>query len=247
MIRHIRTVIWKEWKELILQRDRSRKDVLVRAMVVTVVFVFMVWRVGLAFVDNPVLLFMPGYILLFCVIAIVADSFAGERERHTLETLLASRLPDQSILLGKIASAVLLAWAVMFFVLLCGLVEVNIQRAAEYGLILPVHRFIGVLVFSLLLLVFVSCVGVFVSLRASTVRQATQILNITFMVFGFALLYTGAMLPADWRTTLLRALSGVNRIWLEIGAAAIFVALDTCLLAAARHRFRRNRIMHVDA
>jgi ABC-2 type transport system permease protein len=243
MIRHIRTVIWKEWKEIVLQRDRSRKDVLIRTAIAAVVFGFMVWRVGLAFVDNPMLLLLPAYVLLFCVIAIVTDSFAGERERHTLETLLASRLSDQSILAGKIASAVLLAWGVTFLVLVCGLVEVNLQRLAGHALILPVHRLVTVLVFSLFLLVFVSGAGVFVSLRSSTVRQATQILNISFMVLGFGLLYATVSLPAEWRARLLRALAGENQIRTEIAAALFFLALDAGLLAAARLRFRRNRLI----
>ena len=36
----------------------------------------------------------------------IADGIPGERERHTLETLLASRLSDRSILLGKVMAAV---------------------------------------------------------------------------------------------------------------------------------------------
>ena len=44
------------------------------------------------------------------VSSLVADSFAGERERHTLETLLASRLPDRAILAGKLLVPVAVAW-----------------------------------------------------------------------------------------------------------------------------------------
>jgi len=44
---------------------------------------------------------------LLIVMSIVPDSFAGERDRATLETLLASRLPDRAILLGKVAAATL--------------------------------------------------------------------------------------------------------------------------------------------
>jgi len=242
MIRQIRTVIWKEWKEILLQRDRSRKDVLAQRLIAAVVFGFLVWRVGLAFVDSPMMLVMPAFVLIFCVIAIVADSFAGERERHTLETLLASRLSDQSILLGKIAAAVLLAWGVMLLLLVLGLIEVNLQRSAAHVLIFPLHRMTTVLVFSFLFLLFVSCTGVFVSLRASTVRQATQILNISFMVLGFASLYAGVSLPLEWRTKFMQALAGANQVQIEVAAGFGFLLFDAMLVSAARLRFRRNRL-----
>src|SRR6266542_3129096 len=100
MITHLPTMIWKEWREFLLQRDRSRKDLLIRTVIAAAVFVFFVGRVGAAFIDRPSVLMMPAAVLLFCVIAIVADSFAGERERHTLETLLATRLSDGTILFG---------------------------------------------------------------------------------------------------------------------------------------------------
>jgi ABC-type Na+ efflux pump permease subunit len=43
----------------------------------------------------------------------ITDSIAGERERQTLETLLASRLPDRAILLGKVAAITLLGWLLL--------------------------------------------------------------------------------------------------------------------------------------
>ena len=56
----------------------------------------------------------------------IPESFAGERERHTLGTLLASRLPDHAILLGKVAVAVGYAWVMTLMLLLVSLVVVNV-------------------------------------------------------------------------------------------------------------------------
>ena len=42
----------------------------------------------------------------------VPDPLPRERERHTLETLLASRLSDRAILLGKIGAAVGFEWVI---------------------------------------------------------------------------------------------------------------------------------------
>ena len=102
------TVMWKEWRELRAQSDDlGRGDV---------------WRSRRAarrgrsvaasrapVVRSPAFLLvsaLPGLIVL----GSVCDAFAGERERHTLETLLASRLSNESLLAGKIAVNVLYGW-----------------------------------------------------------------------------------------------------------------------------------------
>ena len=60
------------------------------------------------------------------ITAVIADSFAGERERHTLETLLASRLSDHSILFGKIAASMAYGWLISLSCILAGAITVNI-------------------------------------------------------------------------------------------------------------------------
>jgi len=68
--------------------------------------------------DNPAVWLDPGQLALLygafpAVLAatFAADSFAGERERKTLETLLATPLGESAIFVGKLAAAILLAIA----------------------------------------------------------------------------------------------------------------------------------------
>ena len=97
----ILTVMWKESKGLLRYGDNRWKGI---AILVTPIALFGIlipiqfreewltsgWSLGVSF-------FTP----LMLITSTIAESFAGERERHTLETLLASRLPDRAILLGK--------------------------------------------------------------------------------------------------------------------------------------------------
>ena len=62
------------------------------------------------------------YMANVIALSVVPDSFAGERERHTLEKLLASRLADRSILLGKYAAAILYSLVFAVIVLALGIV-----------------------------------------------------------------------------------------------------------------------------
>ena len=88
------------------------------------------WRSGAV---PSVFVFM---IPLFLAGPYIADTFAGERERKTLETLLATRLPDSSIYLGKILAVCTYAWAVTQLILLASLIALNLaggEAAAAAG------------------------------------------------------------------------------------------------------------------
>lgn len=94
-------MIWKELKELALLRSVVARHNPLFLIAVAGIFVP-------ALKAGPMLL-GPGiwiYMIMpaLSVLSIIGDSFAGERERHTLETLLASRLPDRAIVLGKIVA-----------------------------------------------------------------------------------------------------------------------------------------------
>ena len=106
MIADVLTVAWKEWREL-LQLGGSHRGGRFSLVILVLVFgVFLPFQSGAEWVESPATVFYWGWVPLMLVSGAVADSFAGERERHTLETLLASRLPDRAILLGKMAAAV---------------------------------------------------------------------------------------------------------------------------------------------
>lgn len=58
------------------------------------------------------------------LITFIGDAIAGERERHTLETLLASRIGYRAILPGKLIVTVGYAWGMALVGLLLSLVVI---------------------------------------------------------------------------------------------------------------------------
>ncbi len=244
MIGDICTILWKEWKEFLLQRGSSRKTMLISALLPVILLgVVIPWRAGPAYVHNSVALVVPGLMPLLFVLMLVADSFAGERERKTLETLLATRLSDQVILLGKIAAAVLYAWTVLVSTLALALLGLNIVYGHGQLIMFPMSRLIPTLVYDFLLAVLFSCIGVFVSLRAPTVRQAMQTMNLGFMVIVWGSFFGLQALPTEWQSVLLDLVSGENLVRSEIIAGVILSVVDAALLLATRARFRRARLI----
>src|SRR5437868_1222702 len=145
MIDDIKTVMWKEWRENILsQRGSSKSMTWFRiAFMIAVFGVFIPFRSGPRYVESAFSLFVPSFIPVLMIIGIVTDSFAGERERHTLETLLASQLSDEAILIGKMVTAVLFGFAVSVVILGLGLVGVNLSPGHDHFLMFPTDRLIA--------------------------------------------------------------------------------------------------------
>ena len=106
----ILTMLWKELKDVLFQGGwRS----LIRPLIVIgMMGIYLPLQLGPQWVDlTPLAMLLLLWIPFFVIISVIGDIIAGERERHTLETLLASRMPDRAILLGKVVAIVLMPGA----------------------------------------------------------------------------------------------------------------------------------------
>src|SRR5436305_201165 len=184
----IATMIWKESKDVFYQGGwRS----LIRPLIVVgIIGIYLPLQLGPQWVDlTPIAMILLLWIPFFVIISFIGDVIAGERERHTLETLLASRMPDRAILLGKVVATVLYAWGMSVLSLLLGLVLVNLFRTQGNWMFYPLDLFVDALILSLLVGVLGASAGVLVSLRVATVRQAQQILSFGTIVFVFGSIF----------------------------------------------------------
>lgn len=242
MLIDIWTVTWKEWRELIAQR-RNLHEGAVSLLLILGVF-GIVWPVGqgISWLTSPLVLFLAGWVPFMLVTSAVADAFAGERERHTLETLLATRLPDRAILLGKICAVVSYGWGITLLILLLGWVSVNVVHGGA-GLLF--YRGVigwGSVALSLLGAALAAHLGVLISLRAPTVRQAQQTLSLIAMTIPFLVVYGGRVLPGEVRARLIEWLAMKESVTLLI-VLSILGLLNVGLLFLATIRFRRNRLI----
>lgn len=241
MIADIRTVVWKEWKE-ILSWGGSRGKVGI-LIFVGVFGIFLPLQMGRAWVESPMVLAYWACVPLFLVTSVIADSFAGERERHTLETLLASRLSDRAILFGKVGAAVGYGVGMTWLSLLLGLVTANLAHGQGKLLLYPVTMGLGIVGLSLLGASLAAGAGVLVSLRAATVRQAQQTLSIAIMVLLFVPIFGAQALPVEWKARLFETFMATDITHLVMIAVVILTLLNVGLLAAAKAKFRRARLI----
>jgi len=243
MITDILTVALKEIKELpYLRRDKSRTNMFTLLIFVGVFGIFLPLQTGEEWVTSPLALLFSGWLPFMLVGTTMVDAFAGERERHTLETLLASRLSDRAILFGKILAGVIYGLAMTLMCVLLGLVTVNVAFGRDGLLFFPLAIGLGILAVVLLISTLASGLGVLVSLRAGSVRQAQQTFTIAYFVLFIPLMVI-PMLPEAVTQPVLQFLMHTDFTTIAIGAGVIVALLDVVLILAALARFKRARLI----
>lgn len=240
MISDIVTVMWKEARELLAGGGRGKY---VPLILLAIYGVFVPLQSGRKWVDSYQMVIFGVVVSIFVVLSVVADTIAGERERHTLETILASRLSDRAILIGKISAVVLYGWGLTIASLVLGLIAVDLKLGGHPILFYPAGRAGAVVALTLLLSILSTGLGVLVSLRASTVRQAQQILTIGWVAIVFVSISIVRALPAATRASLLRRFHQWNLTEAVLIVVALLVALNVIVLAVDSVRFQRSRLI----
>ncbi len=244
MITDIKTILWKEFRELFQARQGlfGRGGWISIAITVGLLGVLLPLEAGEQWVTNPLNMVWWVWVPFLMVTYIVTDTFAGERERHTLETLLASRLSDKAILFGKILSVVLYGWGIAMIGIIASLITVNIAAGGEHLLIYSPNVCLALLAFSFLSSLLSSVMGVLVSLRSSTVRQAQQITGLISLVPIMPLVLLD-LLPHETLKDLMTSVGQVSGSVLILGTAGIFTLIDFILIAIALKQFQRAKLI----
>lgn len=252
MITDIWSVMVKEWREFLAGASAGGgsgrgRGVIGVLLIIGVISILLPLQMGRALLTSGVPVIVDGlYLPLIILLNIIADSFAGERERHTLETLLASRLSDRAILFGKVGAAVAFGWALALIAALAQAVVANLSpknAGAGTGLAFyPVGSIVAIVVLGLLTALLASSAGCLVSLRATSTRQAQVNLGVGFMVLILAPFIIVQLLPSQMQAAILAALNSASPGQLFLTFTSALFVVDGVLLLIALARFQRARL-----
>jgi ABC-2 type transport system permease protein len=240
----ILTVMWKESKGMLRYADSRWKAIvtlLTPIAVFGIIFPIQFREAWLtSFWPVAVSVFTP----LLLIATTIAESFAGERERHTLETMLASRLPDRAILLGKMLTSMLFGWGMTLFLLFVSLMVVNLL---EWGNGLHFYQpaiFVINILLSWLVSGMVSSLGVLISLRAPTVQSATQtlvlMLFMPFLLLQAVVFVLPTFLPVD---TIREMFESLDLLAIVLIVLFVLLLANLGLFLGAVARFQRSRLI----
>jgi ABC-2 type transport system permease protein len=198
---------------------------------------------GSAWLTDPIITI--AYVALNASILVgilVPDAFAGERERRTLATLLASPLSNWAIFVAKLSVPVLVNSGVTIGSLAVSVVIANLAESDGVVRLFPPALMLGLPLLSLLLGLLVGSLGILISLRSATVQGAQQVLISALMgplvVIGilFMTIATGGGPPPDW-------LANPDLGAVMLALCAVTAAIEVPLLVAVAVRFNRSRLI----
>ena len=237
------TVMRKEFREIISMRG-SRRGAVIRILFPAIfIGVFFPLNSGLNWIESPVSLstwFMISYIF---VSSVIADSFAGERERHTLETLLSTRLSEKAILLGKICAAMIYALGIASITVILSLITVSLAFGEGGFLLFPPEIALLGIVTGFLTASIAANAGTLISLRAETARQAQQTLGLGMMIVFFTPMILFMTVPETFLKSMDAYIEAHDPAPFVFGAITFFLVVDIVLFMWALARFKRSRML----
>jgi len=242
MITDILTVAAKELREVLTFGDARGRGKLSLVILVLIFGIVIPIQNGREWVTSPMNIMVWGWMPFLWVSGIVADLFAGERERHTLEALLATRLSDQSILFGKLLAALTYGFTLTWIIMIASIITVNVAFGSGGLLFYPLEITLGALVFSILISGLSACIGVLVSLRAGSVRQAQQAMSAGMLVLflPFMLLQ---FIPRSWLEAAGNVLETVQPVQVAIDLAVVLLIVEVILITIAKRLFQRSKLI----
>jgi ABC-2 type transport system permease protein len=242
MIADILTVAGKELREILTfgdARGRGKFNILI---LILVFGIFIPLQNGREWVTSPISVMVWGWMPFLWVSSIVADLFAGEHERHTLEALLATRLSDQSILFGKLFASIAYGFTLTWLVMIASLITINIAFIKEGLVFYPFDLLLGALVFSILISGLSASIGVLVSLRAGSVRLAQQMMSAGMLVLFLPFMLV-QFIPKSLLETAGNVLEGIEPIQIALGVAVVLLVIELILVVIARRLFQRSKLI----
>jgi ABC-2 type transport system permease protein len=242
MIADILTVAGKELREIFTfgdARGRSKYSLLILILIFGIVIPL---QNGRDWVESPINIMVWAWMPFLWVSGIVADLFAGERERHTLEALLATRLSDQAILFGKLLAALTYGFTLTWVIMIASLITVNIGFRDGGLLFYPLEMTLAALAFSILISGLSGCIGVLVSLRAGSVRQAQQMMSAGMLVLFLPFMLV-QFIPSSWLNAAGNLLENAQPTQIAAGVAVFLLAVELILIAIAQRLFQRSKLI----
>ena len=239
MLNDLLTVTRKELLEIVMPEGRFRggaKNVLILAGIAGLLFPL---QAGPRWLTSWLSIYsacFPAILLL----NYAADTFAGERERHTLETLLASRLPDAAILLGKVFAIVGFGWALILLSQVLAVVGLTVVYGQGRLLFFDPAIALSLVVIAAVLPLMLTTAGVLLSMTAPTVRSAGQRMLMPFLViYGLPSVVPFLIGRFGWTPNV----AGISPASIVAAVAVGGTVLSAILLAVAVRRFERERLV----
>ncbi len=245
MLRDVMTVLWKETREILFARNARGNGRSIRGLLIPVLMMGAFWpgMAGPMVLKSPMGVILWSWVFMSTAAQLAADAVAGERERHTLETLLATRLPDRAILYGKLLSATLISLGLALSCVVIAPITINLFHREDGITFYTAKMLLAAVVFPALLASLGSVVGLLMSLRAASAREAVQaaalVITLPPMLIGLVM-----YLLRKWAAPVIQMFTTSDgQQQLIAGVTIGLLVLVLLLIRVAERRFHRLQLI----
>jgi len=194
MLHDIRTIIWKEFKDIYHLTNTFEFKLKTLFFLILFGIAFPFWKGEEILYSDSISIIWLGMILI-SNIQLSIGSFVSERENYSFETLLASRLPDKAIIWGKLLSYTIFSYIYIILFTLLNVSTLIIIIKAQVSNInystFPAKNLYFILLTCFLGALFSSAVGMFLSLKAKNWDQAQNNIRTgyVFIIISLVIVY----------------------------------------------------------
>jgi hypothetical protein len=225
----MRRAIMQELSQL-PRRMGGRTGVLIYAFALLALGILLPWHLSFDFLDAMVLL---AYACLpaLLVAPVVAESFAGDREREQIPATSEER---RRSMYAKVAAGALYGWISALVALVLGIATVNLSFTR--WILPPALLAIDLVLMSLAVSVSAASIAAAVSVRARSAKHAKRTLRQGFLLLLVLVVYYSRFMPVEWkrRVTVPDALSGFTEFTVVISVALLGLSGGLLKLALTR-------------
>jgi ABC-2 type transport system permease protein len=204
------------------------------------ILLFLVWRKGANFGSDSSSVLLITELTILPTLPLPPDSFAGERERHTLETLLASSITEPDVFLGKFVAILAIGCAFAVTSCVVGVLLVGVRFKSAGLESIDVRIIFGGLFLGLLVTSIIVGVGIILSSRAGTVRTANMMYAYSLVGAVFLGSFILRSMPHPWIAMLTDWRANTAPLVQLITISGILAALAVAVLAVGLATFKRR-------
>ena len=248
MCRNFHAMLWKEWlgiKSMFLTPNIFLSGIWGGVVLIIAFGIYEPFKTGPDWILSPIMLFSSMILIPFCISGTMTpDSFAGERERHTLEPLLNTPLSDLVLLYGKIVFPASLGWATSMVAMFAGIFVANNFTLSSKLFMSHIDAILFTSIGSLAFSIFITIIGVAASLHAINVMQAQlKLVTAIFPVLLIPAFLIGPFSPIQLRSVTSQLLLSISvnhfLLWIAVGT----MVLNGILFMITQARFHRKELI----
>jgi ABC-2 type transport system permease protein len=238
---------WKEFASTFFSRKNLQAGVWPVFLICIAFGVYEPLRLGPGWLHSPIMVFSISVLIPFVVVGFISPySFVGERQRGTLEPLLATPVSDRAILFGKIGMAFLYGWGVSMATMLLGVGSIDLIFSS--GRVWPILYGTGIpaVVLSLFISLLVALVGTTCSFYAKTILDAQRDLVVSLLIpILLPAFLIGPLAPGEWKIWIIDSFAWLGGSDLLLLLIVLLLITDAIFMVIAATRFHRNRLLLV--